>query len=284
MAVGSAIRPIPQRAMKDHFTLNERFRKRAARWLVVYVACWAGGGAVAADRWENAELTELQAVAAAGDPTAQYALGERYWNGTGGVLQDPARAVELWTAAARRMHPGAIFALGNAAALGRGVPRSAERAVALWRHAANAGHVGAMTALGKAYAAGQGVRKDAFQAVQWFQRAAAAGDPVAEYHLGWHFENGQGVEMDLTQAAICYLHAAEKGVADAQNDLGVLYANGEGVPRNLIDSFVWLSRAAAAGHPKAPANLEAVRRQMSRSERRRAQQRLEELTRAAVAE
>lgn len=269
--------------MKHHFTMNEGFRKWAARWLVVGFTLWVGGTA-AADRWENAELPELQAAAAGGDPAAQYVLGERLWNGTGGASQDPARAVELWTAAARRMHPAALFALGNAAVLGRGVPRSTERAVALWRYAANAGHVGAMTALGKAYAAGEGVRKDVFEAVRWFQRAAAGGDPVAEYHLGWHFENGQGVEMDLTQAAICYLHAAEQGVADAQNDLGVLYANGEGVPRNLVESFVWLSRAAAAGHPKAPANLEAVRRQMSRAERRRAQQRLEELTRAAVVE
>ncbi len=227
------------------------------------------------------DLVALEQAAVAGDAEAQFALGERYWRGTGGAPARDDLAVQWWTTAARQMHAGALFALGNAVAKGRGAPRHPGRAIALWKHAAELGHAGAMTALGKAYAHGAGTAPDVVEAVRWFQRAAARGDAEAEYCLGWHYENGVGVEPDPVQAAICYLNAAEQGVAAAQNSIGVLYAQGRGVPKNLLAAHLWLSRAAAAGDPHAPTHLKAVSQTMSWTERRKARAQWAEFLRRA---
>jgi|GEM_PF-4883811 hypothetical protein len=229
-----------------------------------------------------AEPVALEKEAAAGNAEAQFALGQYYWQQ---AKEDPAmaaRAVEWWTAAARQMHVGAIFALGNAVAEGRGVPRSPSRAAELWRHAAEAGHPGAMTALGRAYARGFGTAPNDTEAVRWFQRAAAKGDAEAEFYLGWHYETGRGTEADPVQAAICYLNAAEQNIPAAQTRIGLCYANGTGVPRNLATAHLWLARAAAAGDPDAPALQRTVERQMGWRERRRALARWAEFQRRAA--
>jgi len=233
-------------------------------WCLTAVTAARGADSVAPSR------DALERAAVAGEAEAQYRLGLLYWEGAEGMTPDPVRAVELWTAAARKMHAGAIFALGNAVAAGRGVPRHPGRAAALWRHAADAGHPGAMTALAKAYVAGDGVPADAAEAVRWFQRAAARGDIEAEYCLGWHYETGHGVAADPVQAAICYLNAADAGHAAAQTRLALLYANGIGVPKNEVLAHFWLSRAIAGGDREAPGLLRSLERRMSWRERRRA--------------
>ena len=99
----------------------------------------------------------------------------------------------------------AQFALGDAYALGQGVPHDEAEAVAWWRLAAAQGHATAQVALGGAYANGWGgVPQDYQVAVTWYHRAATQGDAEAHYNLGFMYANGRGVSQDDAEAVRWY--------------------------------------------------------------------------------
>lgn len=109
---------------------------------------------------------------------------------------DYAVAVREWEAPAAAGDPDAMFNLGQAYRLGRGVPADPQRAEALYARAAAAGHLQAADTYGLMLF--QSGRREA--ALPYIQDAAGRGDPRAAYLLGIAHFNGDIVPKDWVRA------------------------------------------------------------------------------------
>jgi len=131
-----------------------------------------------------------------------------------------------------------------------------------YQKAATLGDKGAQYNLGVLYANGQGVDEDMGTAVRWWRESAKQEnqnaikvladlqeEAVSEYNKGVSYEKKKNYET----AAAHYREAADLGHADAQYSLAVLYANAGSLP----EAFKLFTDAAAQGHQKAEAMLEA---------------------------
>ncbi len=109
---------------------------------------------------------------------------------------DYAAAVNEWSAPAEAGDPDAMFNLGQAYRLGRGVPRDEERAEALYYRAAQAGHMQAADTYGLMLF--QDGRRE--EALPYVEDAARRGDPRSQYLLGIAHFNGDLVPQDYVRA------------------------------------------------------------------------------------
>ncbi len=109
---------------------------------------------------------------------------------------DYAAAVAEWQGPAEAGDPDAMFNMGQAYRLGRGVPTDMERAEELYRDAALAGHLQAADTYGLMLF--QGGRRE--EALPYVQAAATRGDPRAQYLIGIAHFNGDMVERDWERA------------------------------------------------------------------------------------
>jgi len=109
---------------------------------------------------------------------------------------DYAAAVHEWQGPADAGDPDALFNLGQAYRLGRGVPRDPAKAEQLYARAAAKGHLGAADTYGLMLF--QDGRREA--ALPYLQDAARRGDPRAEYLLGIASFNGDLVPKDWVKA------------------------------------------------------------------------------------
>jgi len=109
---------------------------------------------------------------------------------------DYAAAVAQWRGPADAGDPDALFNLGQAYRLGRGVPRDMARAEELYARAAQAGHVQAADVYGLMLF--QDGRREA--ALPYVEAAARRGDPRAQYLLGIAHFNGDLVARDWVRA------------------------------------------------------------------------------------
>ena len=138
-----------------------------------------GGGG---ETW--ADLKELQAAAAKGNPKAETQLGEMLLRGDG-VPPDETRAVALLEKAARAGQSAAAFRIGMLLSQGQnGVARDHVRALAYFQAAAAGGEAEAFFNLGAAHANGRGVKRDYAEALGWLIVARQRGaDASAEQSL-----------------------------------------------------------------------------------------------------
>lgn len=121
------------------------------------------------------------------------------------------------------------------------------KAVEEWRPLAIAGDPDAQFNLGQAYKLGRGVPLDPGLAEQWFGKAAVQKHPQAEVNYGLAlFQNGKRDE-----AAPWLEKAAMRGEPRAQLVYGTMLFNGDGVARDWVRAYALITRAAAAGIPKA---------------------------------
>src|SRR4051812_46035693 len=81
-----------------------------------------GEAAYNAGNYNDAYL-QLLGPGHAGDPRAQYMLGQMSDSGLGPIALDPREAVRWYRLAAERNYPEAQYALARAYAVGRGVPQ-----------------------------------------------------------------------------------------------------------------------------------------------------------------
>ena len=157
---------------------------------------------------------DLRAAASAGDPTAQFELGVRLFEGRG-VTRDFAQAAQWFEKAALQNFAPAQYRLGSLYEKGLGVKRDSVKAKTLYQRAADRGNIRAMHNLAVLYAEGADAKPDYTAAAQWFRKAA------------------------------------EYGVRDSQYNLAILYARGLGVAQNISQSWVWFSLASAQGDEDA---------------------------------
>ena len=124
---------------------------------------------------------------------------------------DYAGAVREWEAPAAEGDPDAMFNLGQAYRLGRGVVMDLSRAEALYARAAAAGHLQAADTFGLMLF--QDGRREA--ALPYLQDAARRGDPRSQYLLGIAHFNGDLVEKDWIRAYALLTLASAAGLAQA---------------------------------------------------------------------
>lgn len=110
-------------------------------------------------------------------------------------------ALDSWRPVAEAGDPEAQFGLGELYYWGRGVAKDVEAARSWYRRAGALGHGRALYSLGFIAYAGKGAEgRDVDAAADWWHKGAAAGYPLAMVALGNAYENGIGVPRDLVEA------------------------------------------------------------------------------------
>lgn len=146
------------------------------------------------------------ALLAAGPALADVKAGVDAW-GRG----DYVRAVSEWQGPAAAGDPDAMFNLGQAYRLGRGVPADQRKAEGLYARAAAAGHIRAADTYGLMLFQ-DGRRKEA---LPYIEAAANRGDPRSQYLLGIAHFNGDIVSKDWVKAYALLTNANSQGLPQA---------------------------------------------------------------------
>lgn len=154
-------------------------------------------------------ISELRAMAEAGNLEAHTELAKAYFNGDG-VQKDEQEAIKWLRMAALQGNARAQSNLGACYETGRGVPVDPDESLHWYRKAAEQGWRDAQYNLARFYAWGIVVPKDDSEAVKWYSKAANQGDPDAQYSLGVHYAKGQGVSKDEVEAYAFFNLAAAK--------------------------------------------------------------------------
>ncbi len=212
--------------------LAERGDARAALFLG---AAYYTGVGVGFDRHKSIRWM-LQAQASASEADFEFVYGH-------------------WQALADAGDPDAQVALGTSYASGFGVPVNPRKAVALFQQSAAQGYAPGQHAMGAIYDAGNGVPKNTAEAFKWFSLAAEQGYSRAQGAVAGMLLYGHGVKKDKAAAIAWYRRAADNGAAEEQYELGVIYSDGNGVRADQVEAAKWFRLAAAGGSPLAQNNL-----------------------------
>ena len=201
------------------------------------------------------EINEYRRKATAEDPEAQYSLGVLYLSGEEGGT-DYARALDLFMAAAKQGHAGALRILGHMYENGLGMSPAPSEASKWYSLAAGHGDVRAMTAFGYLIFTGFGTPQNTEVGLTWLRMAGEQGDVEAQLLLGAIYDSGWSVAEDDAEALKWYALAAEGGDPLARFMQACLHALGESVPRDLVHAARYYRLAAAAGLKEAQAVLD----------------------------
>jgi uncharacterized protein len=201
-----------------------------------------------------AAIKEWTPLGHAGDPSAQYNLGQMSYRGLG-VPQEFNTAIKWFNKAAEQAHKEAQFNLGVMNEFGHGTPPDAKAAFKWYLLSAQQGLSNAQKNVGNLYEHGIGVSKDYQKAIKWYKLAAEQRHPEATLNLGILYANGKGVPLDNKKAFVWFKLAAELGDADAQYNLGVMYRDGTGVTQDSKQSLKWYKLSAEQGNAKAQNEL-----------------------------
>jgi TPR repeat protein len=147
----------------------------------------------------QAYLTGLPA-AQAGDPRAQFLMGNLSLIGRPPIARDIKEAMRWYNLAASRGHAQAQFVLAEAFARGDGVPVDKQRAQQWLNRSAENGYVPAIMSLARLHDEGIGQPRDRAAATDWVRRAAERGDPRAQALLADRLEAGIGTAIDEVAA------------------------------------------------------------------------------------
>ena len=120
-------------------------------------------------------------------------------------------AVREWQAQAAKGDADAVFNLGQAYKLGKGLPQDLARAETLFGQAAAAGHLQASDNYGLLLFQ----RGERQKALPYIRAAADRGDPRAQYLLGLAHFNGDLVPKDWVRAYALVSLAQQQGLAQA---------------------------------------------------------------------
>lgn len=138
-------------------------------------------------------------------------------------------------------------------------------AVDQWRTAAAKGDPDAMFNLGQAYKLGRGVPADSWKAQDYYRQASEKGHDVAADNYGLAlFQNGKPRE-----AIPYLEKASERGDARAQYILGTMLFNGIDIKKDWPRAYALLTRSDRSGLPQAKSALTQMEQHISADERRK---------------
>lgn len=184
-------------------------------------------------------------------------------------------ASKHWLASAEKGDPLAQANAGDMYRRGDGVEKDFDKARAWIQKAVDQGCEQGEYGLAQLYFYGQGVEFDLSKSAQWARKAAEKGMPEAQHQLASHLETGVGVQKNEDEAFHWYQKAGEQDYAYAQWALGKMFIEGRGVDRNLIDGYYWWSIATMPDEEHAKSEREKVRQQMTDSQVRIAESRIQ---------
>ena len=139
-------------------------------------------------------------------------------------------------------------------------------AIQLWQIDSAKGDADAMFNLGQAYKLGKGVKQDLAQAEALFGRAAAQGHIQASDNYGLLlFQRGQ-----RTQALPFLRAAADRGDPRAQYLIGIGHFNGDIVSKDWVRAYALVSLAQQAGLPQATTALAQMDQHVPMAQRQQA--------------
>tara|TARA_R110000782_G_scaffold94423_1_gene178152 strand:- start:1962 stop:2861 length:900 start_codon:yes stop_codon:yes gene_type:complete len=164
----------------------------------------AGIAAYEAGAFDKAK-TILLPLAEAGNPHAQYLVGDMYYEGQS-VVQNYGAAIDWYTKAGKQGHAQALGALGYMANNGVGTSQDDKKALCLFIDAARRGYANAQWNLARHY----WKRRHWERYEYWLVRAERQGNP---YALGRQAEVWllNPLEFDKTKAYLYLMVAARKG-------------------------------------------------------------------------
>ena len=134
---------------------------------------------------------------------------------------DYAAALAIWRPLAEKGDADAMFNLGQAYRLGKGVSIDLGEALSWYNRGATAGHVDAQTQLGILYFQ----NGNQLSGLRWLKQAADAGEPRAQLLYGTALFNGDGLIRRDPELAYRYVtKAAAQGLAPANTTLAEMAA------------------------------------------------------------
>jgi TPR repeat protein len=206
----------------------------------------AGEAAYKAGNYSDAYL-QLLPAGRAGNPQAQFLLGQLSDNGFGSVALDPREAARWYRMAADQNHGEAQFTLARAYAFGRGVKQDKDQALHWLKKAAENNFEQALIDLARLYDEGRVIEKDPVRAAQLVERAAALGNPDGEYAFAERLAAGNGVTQDRKRAWEWFKRAADNGQPAALYRMGqIIFARHRTIEDN-ITAYTWLTLATRLG-------------------------------------
>lgn len=190
---------------------------------VLFVGIWImfGWHSLAQDR------QALLKKAAAGDPQAQFELGQAYVNGRGNKQDCGQGLAWLGKAAEQGLLP-AITALAEVYYTNPCGQCNYEQARHWFEIAAGRDDRQAIGRLGYLLADRVGYQS----AMEWFLKGAALADGYCTHMCGYVYYYGKDLSVDLGKAHDYFSKGAELGYADSFRMLGIMLANGQGVEKN----------------------------------------------------
>jgi len=183
---------------------------------------------------------DLRAAAAGGNPSAQFELAARMFEGRT-VPRDLAQAAQWFEKAALQDFAPAQYRLGSLYEKGIGVTRDTARAKTLYQRAADHGNIRAMHNLAVLYAEGADGKPDYTAAAQWFRKAAEYGVRDSQYNLAILYARGLGTAQDISQSWVWFSLASAQGDEDAgkkRNDVAArMNAPQLAAAKAIVDNF-----------------------------------------------
>lgn len=166
-----------------------------------------------------------------------------------------------WEADADAGNPIAQFLIGNMYASGEGVDKDFEKANVYYEKAAEQGHVQSALQLATNLRLGQGHEIDYHAALKWLYMAAEAGHPMARFDLGEMFLYGDKrnqFQPEPYHASQWFQLAGHDGIALAQFKLAQLYFAGKGIDQDDVKGYAWLTKAHRIASGVEPENKWSV--------------------------
>jgi len=195
-----------------------------------------------ADKYQTIRLKLLEAAHQAKMTSASYDLAVAYRDGIFGQAE-PAKARQLFYAAAQSGHRDAMYQLGFLLASEEGGPIDAPGALEWFKKAAALGEQRALNEIAVLHYRGTGdLAVDYTQAREWLVKAAETGSAIAHRNLGIVYQYGKAVPVDIQTALAYYEKGAELGDVNASKRLGDYYSSDE--QKNFRSAEKWYRKCA----------------------------------------
>jgi TPR repeat protein len=223
-----------------------------AQTLCMCVPTWAMVSTAQTPAEYTKQIAQTTRKAFAGDPEAEFEIGDWYCYGSHGKRVSLKRAAEWYLEAAKQGNIPAQWAIAELYEFGEGVRPDHAKALD-WIRKATAEYP--QSAMSIAYDYKMGLRKslrrgcilpekapkDPVKAVEWYRIAAESGYAIAQTDLAELYEREPAVR-NLEEALHWYRKAAET-YGPAMAGLAHLYATGTGVPQDYDEAAKWYRKA-----------------------------------------
>ena len=190
--------------------------------------------ALYADGQFDEAISNLRSAYEQGHVRAGELLGRIYQLGLLGK-PDPAKAVPLFEAGAKKGDPYAQYSLAKALIYGKGTKPDVERGMKLLVSAAESGHTYAMNQLGYEYRNGAHTKADPKRALTFFEKSVARQDVWGMLNLGLLYRDGVGVGKDENRAMQLFRDADKGGQPAAATLIALMMQDqGKGTPADIL--------------------------------------------------